>query len=128
MGQAAVEASIVSPILIIIVSLTAICSFAIPDFSLSFHCRLATFVYIVLGAIAGFLGISAGFAVHLLILCNMKSFGIDYFQTNFTKNSKSGKGLILSSAWERENRPEYLKTKRPKTENEISMKWKYYKQ
>ena len=39
LGEAAVSASIVSPILIIIVSLTAICSFAVPDFSLSFTLR-----------------------------------------------------------------------------------------
>lgn len=48
LGQAAVEASVVSPILIIVVSLTAICSFTIPDFSLSYHFRVMRFVYIVL--------------------------------------------------------------------------------
>ena len=68
LGQAAVDASIVSPILIIIVSITAICSFAVPDFSLGFHFRIMRFVYIILGALAGFLGIAAGFCTHLLIL------------------------------------------------------------
>ena len=48
LGQAAVEASVVSPIPIIVVSLTAICSFTIPDFSLSYHFRVMRFVYIVL--------------------------------------------------------------------------------
>lgn len=46
LGEAAVNANIVSPILIIIVAITGICSFAIPDFSLSFSLRLWRFFYI----------------------------------------------------------------------------------
>ena len=127
LGQAAVDANIVSPILIIIVSITAICSFAIPDFSLSFHCRIIRFLFIILGAMAGFLGIAAGFAVYLLILSNLKSFGVSYLETHFVKNENSGKGIVLSPAWKRESRDEFLKTKRPKSQNDISMKWKYNK-
>lgn len=47
-GQAAVSASIVSPILLIIIAITAIASFAIPDFSFGFHLRLMRFVFIIL--------------------------------------------------------------------------------
>ncbi len=36
LGESAVSANLVSPILIIIVAITGICSFTIPDFSLSF--------------------------------------------------------------------------------------------
>lgn len=56
LGEAAVSANIVSPILIIIVALTGICSFAIPDYSLGFCLRIFRFMYIVLAYIAGFLG------------------------------------------------------------------------
>ena len=60
LGQAAVSAGIVSPILIIIVAITAIASFAIPDFSFGFHLRLFRFIFILLGYIAGFFGIGIG--------------------------------------------------------------------
>lgn len=124
LGQAAVQASIVSPILIIIVSITAICSFTIPDFSFSFHARITRFIYILLGSIAGFLGISAGVIIHFSVICAMKSFGVPYVEpTVFT--SPSGKGLILAPAWKRETRSEFLKAKRPKEEEKISMSWKY---
>lgn len=125
LGQAAVDASIVSPILIIIVSITAICSFAVPDFSLGFHFRIMRFVYIILGALAGFLGIAAGFCTHLLILCSIKSFGISYFDFNLFKKPNTGNGIILSSTWQRESRSDFLKTKRPKIQDDISMKWRY---
>lgn len=58
LGQAAVSANVVSPILIIIVAITGICSFAVPDFSLSFSIRIYRFIYIVLAYVAGLLGIA----------------------------------------------------------------------
>ena len=48
LGQAAVSANIVSPILIIIVALTGIASFAIPDYSFGFHLRITRFIFILL--------------------------------------------------------------------------------
>lgn len=125
LGQAAVQASIVSPILIIIVAFTAICSFTIPDFALGLHSRIARFIYILLGSMGGFLGLSTGIIVHLTILCFIKSFGVPYLEPNIISDTNSGKGLILSSAWRRENRSESLKTKRPKEQEKISMQWKY---
>lgn len=127
LGQAAVEASIVSPILIIIVAFTAISSFAVPDFSLSFHLRITRFIYILLGAIGGFLGIAAGVCIHVLILSNMKSFGVFYLQTNILKKNNVANGIILSPAFQREQRSSFLKTKRPKSQDDISMKWRYNK-
>lgn len=121
LGQAAVEASIVSPILIIIVALTGICSFSIPDFTLSFHSRTLRFVFTILGALVGFLGLAAGLIVYMLILSDIKSFGVSYFQNIFKR------GLILSPAWQRETRASFLHTKRPKEQDEISMAWKYKK-
>lgn len=125
LGQAAVEASIVSPILIIVVSITAICSFSIPDISLGFHARITRFIYIILGAITGFIGIASAVVIHLMFLCNLKSFGVSYIDPTIANNSNSGKGLILKAAWKRENRAEFLKTKRPKEQDNISMAWKY---
>lgn len=125
LGQAAVDASIVSPILIIIVSFTGICSFSIPDFSLSFHFRIMRFVYILLGSLAGFVGIAAGICVHLSILSNLKSFGVNYLGKSIFNTNKSGNGIVLSPAYRREDRSDFLKSKRPKLQDTISMKWKY---
>ena len=124
LGQAAVDASIVSPILIIVVSITAISSFAIPDFSLSFHCRLLRFAYIVLGYLLGFLGICLGLFTHFLVLSSLHSFGYSYLQP-YIPVTRDYKGLLLAPSWKREHRADFLNTKRPKKQNEISMGWKY---
>lgn len=124
LGEAAVNASLVSPVLIIVVALTGISSFAIPDFSLSFHCRIMRFVYIVLGYLAGFLGLAVGLFVHIITLCKMKSFGVPYLEPYLSANSKNFKGMILPPIWKREKRFSFLNTKRQYKQGYISRKWK----
>lgn len=48
LGQAIVTANIVSPILVIIVALTGISTFAVPNFALNYSYRILRFVYIFL--------------------------------------------------------------------------------
>lgn len=127
LGQAAVEASIVSPILIIIVSITGLASFAIPDFSLGFHCRLARFAYILLGYLGGFLGISMGLVIHLLLLSSIESFGVAYLQVYDGSKLKKHKKIWVSPIWKMEERPEFLKTKKEQKQPKISMNWKNIK-
>lgn len=126
LGQAAVEASIVSPILIIVVAITGIASFAIPDFALGFHIRISRFIYIALAYFAGFLGIAVGVFIHLLILSSIKSFGASYLQpyapvTNISKSTT----YFLKPRWKREFRSDFLNTKKTRKQKHISMKWRY---
>lgn len=75
-GQAAVQAGIISPIMVILVATTAIASFAIPAYNMAIALRLLKFVYIIVCAALGLYGF---ILLSLLILSNMaklKSFGI----------------------------------------------------
>lgn len=125
LGQAAVEASIVSPILIIIIAITGITSFAIPDFYLSFHLRIARFLYIIAGFLAGFLGIGIVLFGHLILLCSLKSFGVSYLAPYVPATSKNNKAYFMPPFWSREKRPDFLNSKRPRKQERVSMKWKY---
>ena len=125
LGQAAVEASIVSPILIIIIAITGITSFAIPDFYLSFHLRIVRFLYTIAGFLAGFLGIGIVLFGHLILLCSLKSFGVSYLAPYIPSTGKNNKSYFMPPFWNREKRPDFLNTKRTKKEERISMKWKY---
>ena len=125
LGDAAVSANIVSPILIIIVAFTGICGFSIPDNSLKFSIRMFRFMYIILGYIAGFLGISLGFFIHFMILANHSSFGIPFFSPYIPFTLKPGNDdFNMKPVWKREKRSTELNTKKPDMENHISMKWK----
>lgn len=125
-GDAAVSAGIVSPVLIIIVAITGIASFAIPDYAFGFHLRFFRFVFVLLGFIAGFLGIALGLFVYISLVCSLRSFGVS-FTTPFAPASNSkGNRYLLPPIWKREYRPTYIASKREKDQNKIAMKWKYH--
>ena len=124
LGDAAVSANIVSPILVIIVAITGITSFAIPDYSFSFHVRIMRFMYIILGYLAGFLGIAFGFVLHITIFASINSFGVSYLSPYSPVSNDDNSGYFLANIWKRENRRSFLNTKRQKKEDEISLKWK----
>lgn len=77
-GQAAVEASLVSTIVVIVVALTAIASFAIPNEEFSSTFRLLKFIMIFLGAVWGLYGIMLGILIIQIHLSSLESFGIPY--------------------------------------------------
>lgn len=79
-GQAAVEAGIVSPFMIIIVALTTIASFALPDLGVASGLRLWRFIMMTLATILGLYGIVLGLVVLLAHLSSLKSFGIPYME------------------------------------------------
>ena len=124
MGDAAVNAGIVSPILIIVVAITGISSFAIPDFSFGFHLRVFRFIFIALGFTAGFLGIGIGLFIYLTLLCSLKSFGVPY-TSPITPSYSDNNGYFIPPIWKQEFRDSFLSPKRKKSQAKISMKWKY---
>lgn len=124
LGQAAVSAKIISPILIIIVAITGISSFAIPDFSFGFHLRYYRFAFIFLGYVAGFTGIGLGLFVYISTLCNIKSFGVSFTMPISPKSVSKGNGYLLPPIWKQEYRSPFIASKKPHTQKHISMKWK----
>lgn len=124
LGQAIVSANVVSPILIIIVAMTGISSFAVANFSLSYSFRILRFIYILLGAFGGFFAISIGMFIHLSLLSVTTSFSIPYF-TPFAPRTKDLARNSLSSTpiWKQEYRASFLKPKRNRKEPKISRHW-----
>ncbi len=125
LGQAAVSAGIVSPILIIIVAITGIASFAIPDFSFGFHIRYFRFVFVLLGFMAGFLGISLGLFIYISVLCSLRSFGVSYMTPLAPSSNVDGNGYFLPPIWKREYRASYVAPKKAQKQEKFSMKWKF---
>lgn len=78
LGDAAIRAGIVSPPVVIIVALTAIASFAVPNFALGIAGRIIRFGFIALGGIFGLFGIQIGGFLLIAHLCSLRSFGIPY--------------------------------------------------
>ena len=77
-GQAAVQAGIVSPIMVIVVSITAIANFSTPLFTMAISARVLRFFLMGLATFMGFYGIMLGILFMLIHLCSLRSFGVPY--------------------------------------------------
>ncbi|PEB48785.1 spore germination protein [Bacillus pseudomycoides] len=77
-GQAAVEAGIISPIMVIVVAATAISSFALAHYSAAIPLRILRFVAMFCAAIFGLYGVILFFLVLCSHIARLKSFGVPY--------------------------------------------------
>ncbi|MGE8203504.1 spore germination protein [Heyndrickxia sp. NPDC080065] len=80
-GQAAVQAGIVSPAMVIVVSVTGIASFMTPRYNLGFAIRILRFPIMILAGTLGILGIMLGMCGIVVHLCKLRSFGVPYLST-----------------------------------------------
>ncbi|WP_397386846.1 spore germination protein [Paenibacillus sp. BIC5C1] len=77
-GQAAVEAGIISPSMVIVVSITAISSFVLPAYNMGISVRILRFPLMLMSASFGLFGIFIGLALLIIHLCSLYSFGTPY--------------------------------------------------
>lgn len=78
LGQAAVQAGLVSAAMVIVVSFTAISNFIAPAFNMSIAARLTRFGFMFLAATLGLFGIMSGLIALLIHLAGLRSFGLPY--------------------------------------------------
>jgi hypothetical protein len=77
-GQAAVQAGIVSAPMVIVVSITGIASFTIPRFNLGISVRMLRFPIMIMAGILGLFGIVIGLLIILIHLSKLRSLGVPY--------------------------------------------------
>jgi Bacillus/Clostridium GerA spore germination protein. len=78
-GQAAIDSGIASPMMIVVVALTGIASFSIPQYNFAIAMRLLKVPFILLSASLGGFGIMIGILLLLMHLCSLRSLGQPYF-------------------------------------------------
>ncbi len=88
-GQAAVEAKLISPMIVIIVAITAIATFAVPDYNLTAAFRLLRYLFIIICASFGLYGYAIGLLVLLAHLASLESFGSP-FLAPYTASDRNG--------------------------------------
>lgn len=78
-GDAIVKAGLVSNVMIIVIALTAIASFAIPSNEMVTTVTILRLPFMFLASFLGFVGITFGMIFLLIHLCKLESFGTPYF-------------------------------------------------
>ena len=80
-GEAAINAGIASPIMVIIVSLTGIASFAIPQYNFAIGLRILRFPLMIFAAFLGIFGMMIAFMLIWLHMANLRSLGQPYLNS-----------------------------------------------
>ncbi|MEK3835325.1 MULTISPECIES: spore germination protein [unclassified Paenibacillus] len=78
LGTAVVEAGIITPIMVIVVALTGIASFALPAYNMAIAGRIIRFAFLIMASIFGFYGITLGLILLVAHMSSLRSFGVPY--------------------------------------------------
>lgn len=78
LGQAAVTAKLVSPVLVVVVALTGLASYILPEYRFAFSLRICQYVFLLAGALTGLVGISLVSVLLLVELAGMESMGMPF--------------------------------------------------
>jgi spore germination protein KA len=119
-GQAAVEAGLVSNVLVIVVAFTAIASFVSPIYNFSISTRLLRFLLIFAAALAGLYGILLFLILMVAHLVSLRSFGVPYLTPVSPLIIEDQQDVFVRfPIWSNKTRPTYLKTEQDIKMNEI---------
>ncbi|MGI8317024.1 spore germination protein [Halobacillus mangrovi] len=113
-GQAAVEAGLVSNALVIVIALTALATFVSPIGSFTVAARLLRFLFIFMAAVFGLYGILLCLFFMVAHLASLRSFGVPYLAPIAPFIVEDHEDVFLRfPIWANKRRPHYLKTESP---------------
>lgn len=117
-GEAAVQAGMVSPVMVIVVAITAIATFAIPAYSVAISFRIIRFAFMFAASIFGLYGVILVYIMVNIHMVNLKSFGVPYTTPFAPFFKEDWKDLIFRAPiMTITKRPTYMQTMDKKSAN-----------
>ncbi len=119
-GNTALESKIVSPTTLLIVGVSVIATFVLPNYEMALTIRLIRFPMLVLANAIGFLGVAAGWFLLLIHLLSLESFGVPYF--NLYKEDLKDI-FIRAPLWKMNERPKSIPNNNSVRQKDFKSKW-----
>lgn len=123
LGQAAVAAGIISPLLIIVVAVTALASFTMPNYNLSFSIRVLRFGFILAAAFFGFYGVALAVMVLIMHAVSIRSFGVPILSPIAPWQRSSPDVIARGKVFTMETRPAAFGSQDTKRQEDITRPW-----
>ncbi len=112
LGQASVDAGIVSPISVIVVAITSICGLIFSDIDFTSGIRSWRFLFIIGSTLLGFIGILAVTIILIVKLVSLENLGTSYLSPFTPLNIKAQKDAVIKmSSTNIFDRPSYISKK-----------------
>ncbi|MFS0654144.1 spore germination protein [Bacillus sp. 179-C3.3 HS] len=119
-GDAVVQAGLISNVLVIVVAVTAVASFVLPSFEMTSTIRMLRFPLMFMASMFGFIGISFGLSIILMNLCRLESLGVPYLSPLAPFNWQDLKDTVVRlPMWMYKLRPVYLNPQKKKQIEEL---------
>lgn len=111
-GQAAVEAKIISPTVVIIIAITGMAGFTIPNQDFAQALRICRLVFTICATAAGLYGLTLGFIILIYHLNSIETFGVPYYSPFAANDGRdiAKDSIIRMSMNSMRKRPASLKT------------------
>ena len=109
LGQAAVEAGLISPIMIIVIAISAVASFLFSDNDVVNTIRVWKLIFLVLGSLLGLYGIFISSLLFIIRICTIESYGFDYTLPTAPLNlNEQRNNFILTKKYKLNKRNSFL--------------------
>ena len=110
LGESAVSAGIVNPIMVIVVAMTTLASFVTSHYTTGLAMRILRFPLLILAAGLGLYGVMSGLIFIGLHLSSISSLGVPYLETFMIPEDLLNDVIWRKSIFKLNKRPIYLKT------------------
>lgn len=120
-GDTAIKSKIVSPTTLLIIGISVVATFLIPNYDMSLVIRILRFPMLLLANTLGLFGIAAGWFFLMVQLCSMDSFGVAYLE--FTLSDMKDI-FIRAPLWAMNKRPDIVPNNNKFRQNNFRYKFK----
>ncbi|KAJ53470.1 hypothetical protein BD780_002448 [Clostridium tetanomorphum] len=104
-GDAAIQAKIVSSTTLLVVGISTVATFLIPNYEMSLSIRILSYPMLILGNFLGMFGIAVGWFFIITYLCNLENYGVPYFKL-YKSDMKDI--FIRKPLWKMNERPKVI--------------------
>ncbi|PIH02950.1 spore germination protein [Clostridium combesii] len=120
-GDAAIKSHLVSSTTLLVVGVSTVATFLIPNYEMSLTIRILKFPILFLTNALGIIGVSIGWFFILVELCSLDSIGVPYLQF---KKSDMKDIFIRAPLWKMNKRPKAIPNKNPVRQEDFRKKFR----